>query len=134
MTKKHTRRGRNRPQRSRSGETIYWKAAAILAVLFCIALIVRIEMAPTPPQRTQTTAEAPVSPYGDLAQTKAQLVASEFECACGQCENTALTNCSCDFPHGALEEKDFIRRELKKGRSVEDVIQLIDRKYGHRIG
>jgi len=134
MSKKHARTRGNRPQRRKSGDARYWKVAAILAVLFCIALIIRMAMAPTPPQIKGVTEEASTAPYGDLAQTKVQLVASEFECACGQCGNTALIECTCDRPHGALEEKNFIRRELKEGHSVEDVIQLMDRKYGHRIG
>jgi hypothetical protein len=134
MPGKHPRTRNNRTQRRKSGEARYWKVAAILAVLFCIGLIIRIAMAPAPPQTKGVTEEASTALYGDLAQTKAQLVASEFECACGQCGNTALVECSCDRPNGALEEKNFIRQKLKERLSVEDVIQLVDRKYGHRIG
>ncbi len=134
MSKKQTRTRGNGTQPRKSGEARYWKIAAILAVLICIALIVRMAMLPTPSQTTEVTDAASTAPYGGLAQTKVQLVASVFECACGQCGNTALIDCSCDRPHGALEEKNLIRRKLNEGLSVESVIQLIDRKYGHRIG
>jgi cytochrome c-type biogenesis protein CcmH/NrfF len=37
------------------------------------------------------------------------------------------------MPKGAVEEKAFIRDQLRQGLSVDQVIQLLDNKYGHRI-
>ena len=31
------------------------------------------------------------------------------------------------------KEKDFIRKNLQKGRSVDEVITLVEKEYGHRI-
>lgn len=61
-------------------------------------------------------------------------VASNFKCACGGCGELPLVECTCDMPRGALEEKAFIRQELMAGHSVEQVIQLVEGKYGLRIG
>ncbi len=61
-------------------------------------------------------------------------VASNFKCACGGCGELPLVGCNCDMPRGALEEKAFIREELMVGHSVEQVIQLVEGKYGLRIG
>jgi hypothetical protein len=37
------------------------------------------------------------------------------------------------MPRGAVEEKRFIRNQLRLGMTVDQVIELTDRKYGHRI-
>jgi hypothetical protein len=37
------------------------------------------------------------------------------------------------MPRGAKEEKDFIRRNLQQGLSIDEVITLVDNEYGHRI-
>jgi hypothetical protein len=34
---------------------------------------------------------------------------------------------------GAKEEKDFIRRKLQQGMSIDEVITLVEKEYGHRI-
>ena len=31
------------------------------------------------------------------------------------------------------EEKDFIRRKLQQGMSIDEVITLVEKEYGHRI-
>jgi hypothetical protein len=37
------------------------------------------------------------------------------------------------MPKGAVEEKNFIREKLAEGFTVEQVIELLDKKYGHRV-
>ncbi len=69
-----------------------------------------------------------------LIEKQVQLVASNFKCACGGCGELPLVECDCDMPKGALEEKAFIREELIAGHSVEQVIQLVEGKYGLRTG
>ena len=44
-----------------------------------------------------------------------------------------MIDCTCDMPRGAKEEKDFIRRNLQKGLSVDEVITPVEKAYGHRI-
>jgi len=132
MAKKRPRTRIDNPPPHKSGRS-FWKITAILAVLLCSALIVKMLIAPRPGQQAAVSQTASLTPSAVLEETKVQLVASEFECACGHCGKTALMDCSCDRPHGALEEKGFIRMKLREGHSVEQVIQLLEQKYGHRI-
>ena len=37
------------------------------------------------------------------------------------------------MPRGAKEEKDFIRRNLQQGLSVDQLAHLVEKEYGHRI-
>lgn len=60
-------------------------------------------------------------------------VAENFKCACGGCGELPLATCECDMPKGAMEEKNFIRQKLAEGLTVEQVIELVDKKYGHRV-
>ena len=62
-----------------------------------------------------------------------KLVAANFRCACGGCGELFLIDCTCDMPRGAKEEKNFIRRNLHQGLSVSEVINLVEKEYGHRI-
>ena len=59
-------------------------------------------------------------------------VAVNFKCACGGCGELPLADCQCDMPKGAVEEKSFIRTKLAEGYTVPEVIELVDKKYGHR--
>ena len=60
-------------------------------------------------------------------------VAKNFKCACEGCGEDSLETCTCDMPRGAVEEKNFIREKLSEGFTVEQVIELVDKKYGHRV-
>ena len=66
-------------------------------------------------------------------ESRVRLVAANFRCACGQCGELYLIDCTCDMPRGAMEEKKFIRRKLRQGMTVDQVITLTDQQYGHRI-
>lgn len=59
-------------------------------------------------------------------------VAKNFKCACGGCGELPLATCQCEMPKGSVEEKVFIRDKLADGYTVEQVIELLDKKYGHR--
>jgi hypothetical protein len=61
-------------------------------------------------------------------------VAVNFKCACGGCGELPLAECQCDMPKGAVEEKAFIRAKLDEGLSVQEVIELVDKKYGLKVG
>ena len=75
------------------------------------------------------------SASGDDAnlENQVRLVAANFRCACGQCGELFLIDCTCDMPQGAVEQKSFIRNKLRQGMTVEQVITLTDQQYGHRI-
>ena len=66
-------------------------------------------------------------------EAKVIAVAKNFKCACGGCGELPLETCTCDMPKGAVEEKNFIRQKLAEGFTVEQVIELLDKNYGHRI-
>jgi hypothetical protein len=59
-------------------------------------------------------------------------VAKNFKCACGGCGELPLATCQCEMPRGSVEEKRFIREKLAEGFTVEQVIEQLDKKYGHR--
>ena len=67
-------------------------------------------------------------------ENQVKLVAANFKCACGRCGELFLVDCICDMPRGAKEKKDFIRNQLWQGLSVDQVVDLVDAEYGHRIG
>ena len=59
-------------------------------------------------------------------------VAKNFKCACGGCGELPLATCQCEMPKGSIEEKRFIRERLAEGYTADQVIELLDKKYGHR--
>ena len=60
-------------------------------------------------------------------------VAKNFKCACGGCGELPLVTCNCDMSKGSVEEKRFIREKLAEGFTIEQVIEQLDKKYGHRV-
>ena len=97
--------------------------------------VVAATVTPTPLQPTQTQTQTqpqsqPLLSVDDPIESQVRVVASNFRCACGGCGELQLAKCFCDMPKGAVEEKAFIREQLKKGFSVEQVIDMVDKKYG----
>ena len=60
-------------------------------------------------------------------------IARNFICACGGCGEQPLETCTCDMPRGSVEEKNFIREKLSEGLTVNQIIELVEKKYGYRI-
>lgn len=127
---------------NRKPETSYWKVVAIIAIVFSLGLGIKaVFFPPQVPVITQgqisspgpASTSRPVSQTGDSISSQVKLVAANFRCACGGCGELFLVDCTCDMPKGAKEEKTFIRKQLQKGLSVDQVIQLVDQRYGHRI-
>jgi hypothetical protein len=95
--------------------------------------MVKVVFAPSV-ENQQTRPNVQTNSTNDSAiESQVQLVAANFRCACGGCGELFLIDCSCDMPKGAVEEKAFIRDQLQQDLSVDQVIQLVDKKYGHRI-
>jgi hypothetical protein len=69
----------------------------------------------------------------NVDEAKVIAVAKNFKCACGGCGEMPLETCTCDMPMGAVEEKNFIRAKFDEAFTVEQVIELVDKKYGHRV-
>jgi len=80
-----------------------------------------------------SSSSASVSDLVKVDEAQVIAVAKNFKCACGGCGELPLATCNCDMPKGSLEEKRFIREKLAEGLTVEQVIEQLDRKYGHRV-
>ena len=86
----------------------------------------------TPANTANNTTKQVVKQDTGSIDERVMQVARNFRCACGGCGELQLATCQCDMPRGAEEEKAFIRYNLKDGLTVDRVIQLVDKKYGHR--
>lgn len=127
---------------TRKPEPSYWRVVAIIAIIFSVGLTVKavffpprvsvinpgIASSPGPERASQ-----PVAQTNDPIDSQVKLVAAYFRCACGGCGELFLVDCTCDMPRGAKEEKTYIREQLEKGLTVDQVVQLVDQKYGHKI-
>lgn len=67
----------------------------------------------------------------DTNDARVQLVVSRFRCAWGGCGELPLDECTCDMPRGAVEEKNFIRKKLKQGLTIDQAVKAVNEKYGH---
>ena len=106
---------------------------AIVAIIFSAGLFLKtLFFDNQAPPRYKTKVYQPLSPVDDPIENQVRVVASNFRCACGGCGELQLAECTCDMPKGAIEEKGFIREQLKKGFTTEQVIEMVDKKYGLR--
>jgi hypothetical protein len=136
MVKKANKRISQSQSRTKIPEPSYWKIVAMIAIAFSLGLVIKVVF--FPPQPTiinpgvsgnyQTRSQS-----NDRLISQIRLVTANFRCACGGCGELPLIDCTCDMPRGAAEEKAFIRDQLRKGLTVEQVISLVEGKYGHRI-
>ena len=132
--RKKKARSVSHPKVSRGGwQPSYWMIVAFIAIFFAGGVILKAAfLTPTPILTDSSSYRSASSPNSNLAG-QVQLVAANFKCACGGCGELFLIDCTCDMPRGAKEEKDFIRKNLQQGLSVEEVITLVEKEYGHRI-
>jgi cytochrome c-type biogenesis protein CcmH/NrfF len=72
------------------------------------------------------------SPETGSLESRFRTVASNFKCACGACGDR-LVECICTNAKGAVEMKSFIRAKLGEDLSVDQVIELVEKKYGNRV-
>jgi hypothetical protein len=142
MATKRKQQINRRAPGNKKPEPSYWKVVAIIAIVFSLGLGIKaVFFPPQVPVITQGqisspspgSASGPVSQTGDSISSQVKLVAANFRCACGGCGELFLVDCTCDMPKGAKEEKTFIRKQLQRGLGVDQVIQLVDQRYGHRI-
>ncbi|NIQ39407.1 MAG: hypothetical protein GTN81_12565, partial [Proteobacteria bacterium] len=106
----------------------------IIVLVIAAGLILKIVFSPRSGTLDGTKFYGEQPQVDGLIEKQVKLVASNFKCVCGGCGELPLVECDCDMPRGALEEKAFIREELMAGHSVAQVIQLVEGKYGLRIG
>jgi hypothetical protein len=123
-------------QKKESGGPSYKMIALVIGLVLAISVFVKIGASLFKAQSPSNLAPA-------VAQTSAYVtkvdeaqviaVARNFKCACGGCGDLPLATCECDMPKGATEEKNFIRGKLAEGFTVEQVGELLDKNYGHRV-
>jgi hypothetical protein len=111
----------------------YWMIVAFIAIFFAGGVTIKAIFTPSASVLTGGSNYKPALGTNSAIAGHVQLVAANFRCACGGCGELFLIDCTCDMPRGAKEEKDFIRRNLQQGLSVDEVITLVEKEYGHRI-
>ncbi len=60
-------------------------------------------------------------------------VAEHFLCGCMECGDMQLAQCTCGMSNGGIAEKQFIRSQLVQGLEKDEVIALVQNKFGRRI-
>jgi hypothetical protein len=138
MSKKGRTKAVKKASVSDTNSLNYWMIVAIVAIFFSVGLLFKIAFFPSDSPVTGTVSYRPAQTQTALKtdssiEDKVQLISSNFKCACGGCGELPLIECTCDMPKGAQEEKSFMRRMLKEGLSVEQIIQLVDEKYGLKV-
>ena len=145
MAKKRKAQRQRRSQPIQKKETNFWKITAIVAVVLLVGVTAKTlftssgqNTATTSPIQPTVIQPTAIQPATSLASNglkdKVFQVAVNFKCACGGCGELPLAECQCDMPRGAVEEKAFIRTKLNEGLSVQQVIELVDKKYGLKVG
>ena len=118
---------------SGGGNASPWLMVSLAVILLLSGFIAKLVFFPNQAQTIGVASYQEGSSSEDPVESGVRLVASNFRCACGGCGELPLIECECDMPRGAIGEKRFIREKLRQGLNVEQVIQLVDESYGHRI-
>ena len=113
----------------------YKMIALVIATVILIGFLVKVGITFFKGGRPSKISSSPSASTSTIKVDEAKViaVAKNFKCACGGCGELPLETCKCDMPKGAVEEKNFIREKLAEGFTVEQVIELLDKKYGHRV-
>ncbi len=136
MAKMNIKRVSRPTSSARGAEPSYWKVIAIIAIIFSLGLVIKVVFFPSQATIINPSIQGgyQTSPRtSDPLNSQVQLVAANFRCACGGCGELPLIDCTCDMPRGAVEEKAFIRDKLENGLTLEQIIPLVEKKYGHKI-
>ncbi len=110
-----------------------WMIVALILFFFAAGVMVKVAFSPSVDVKPARQNFKTNSTDDSALESQIQLVAANFRCACGGCGELFLIDCTCDMPKGAVEEKAFIRDQLRRGLTVDQVIQLVENEYGHRI-
>jgi len=132
--KRNKKRAPAQPEPKANGwQPSYWMIVAAVFFFFSAGLIAKMVLSPVSGSNGGSTIVQPAAGNNPNIESQVKLVAANFRCACGQCGELFLIDCTCDMPRGAVEEKSYIRNQLRQGMTVDQVINLLDKKYGHRI-
>ncbi len=122
--------GLKRPSADPSFRTV----AIVIALIFLFSLLIKLGTTFFKGEKPSRAAvSAPISTVSDVDNAQVLAVAKNFKCACGGCGELSLETCNCDMPKGSVEEKNFIRGKLAEGLTIEQVIEALDKRYGHRV-
>ena len=112
----------------------YWMIVVAIFFFFSAGLVVKMVFSPVSGGTPVSAANYQRNSSGSAhLESQVKLVAANFRCACGGCGELFLVDCTCDMERGAKEEKDFIRNKLQQGLTIDQVVDLVDREYGHKI-
>ena len=117
--------------RTKKSSRYTWNFISIFAIVISAGLIVSLVLSQSSTPKKNVVEPSVSNQAPTSFDARVQLVASRFRCACGGCGELQLAECTCDMPRGAVEEKTFIRDQLNKGLTVDQVVKLVDEKYGH---
>jgi len=119
----------------RSDGPSYKTIALAIGTVFLLGVFVKLGTNIFKEESRSIISSSSVSVSDSVKVDEAQViaVAKHFKCACGGCGELPLATCNCDMPKGSVEEKRFIREKLAQGYTVEQVIESLDKKYGHRV-
>jgi cytochrome c-type biogenesis protein CcmH/NrfF len=106
---------------------------SVLLFFFSVGLIAKMIFSPVSLSGVGPTSHQSNSSGNAALESQVRLVAANFRCACGGCGELFLIDCTCDMPRGAVEEKRFIREKLRQGIDVDQVINIVEKEYGHKI-
>jgi cytochrome c-type biogenesis protein CcmH/NrfF len=127
------------PQKNQKGQPTrisYKTIAIVIGLIFLLGIAVKfgtIFLKENRPSKLSVPSAPTSTPMINVDEAKVIAVAKNFKCACGGCGELPLETCNCDMPRGSVEEKNFIREKLAEGRTVEQIIELLDKEYGHRV-
>ncbi len=113
----------------------YKTIALVIGMVFLFGFVIKLGInfsKEKSPSKTPASSLLSTASLVRVDESKMIAVAKNFKCACGGCGELPLATCECDMRNGAVEEKNFIREKLAEGFSVEQAIELLDKKYGHR--
>jgi cytochrome c-type biogenesis protein CcmH/NrfF len=130
LSKRQTERAARRRGKTQATGFDFVKVLPILFGLAAVVVIFALTDKAEPPEHVHDHGPQALTPTSDPG---IQRIVSQFDCPCDQCEHT-LAECTCEHPRGSKEVKGFITHELlHAGRSEEEVVKLVEEKYGHRI-
>ncbi|MCH8010702.1 MAG: hypothetical protein IIA61_01940 [Candidatus Marinimicrobia bacterium] len=102
-----------------------WSLYLLGAAILIIGIWIGISME----EREKVTQSSPVSSH--IFTISTMDVAKQFDCSCGSCGEKNLAICTCPT---AESTKQFIETNLSAGLGKEEVVNLVNKVYGHFNG
>ncbi len=93
----------------------YWMIVALVAIFFAGGVMLKAIFSPAPRISTSAPNYQPATGANSDLGGQVRLVAANFRCACGQCGELFLIDCTCDMSRGAKEEKDLFVESFSRG-------------------